>query len=58
MVPKLHWNDSVWSVVAFEISWENVKFNGPIGVNQSIVTPVDDLILFDSVHQFSRIVHY
>ena len=23
MVPKLNWNDSVWSVVAFVISWEN-----------------------------------
>ena len=30
------------------LSCANVKFNGPIGVNQSTAIPVDDLILLES----------
>ena len=47
-MPKLNWNDSVLSVFAFVKSCANEKFIGPIGVNQSTVSPVDDLILFES----------
>ena len=34
-------------MLALDKSCANEKFNGPIGVNQSMVIPVDDLILFE-----------
>ena len=47
-MPKLNWKVSVLSVLALVISFANEKLSGPIGVNQSIVMPVADLILFES----------
>ena len=40
--------DSGLSVLALVIASEKEKFKGPIGVNQSTLTPNADLILFDS----------
>ena len=47
-MPKLNLNVSVLSVLAFVIGWDNEKFNGPIGVNQSTPTPAALLIVFES----------
>ena len=44
----LNLKDCGLSVLELVISSEKAKFKGPIGVNQSTLTPKADLILFDS----------
>ena len=44
-MPILNRKDSVSSVLAFVIGVAKEMLNGPIGVNQSIASPVEDLIL-------------
>ena len=45
MVPILNLKVSVLSLSAFVNGVANEKLKGPIGVNQSIAKPVEDLIL-------------
>ena len=46
-MPKLKRKDSVLSVEALDSGVANEKLSGPIGVCQSIPTPVELLIVFD-----------
>ena len=44
-MPKLNLKVSNISVLSFEITSENEKFNGPIGVKKSTARPTEDLTL-------------